>query len=166
LNVLLHYYSFEFVIMVQNKIIYLTIMQGLMQKQCVFIMLYVIFGLKFDIQFKKLCAKCSNKPIKICHVGNAILRKDFNLGTTSSFFHAFTPMSYVMYLFMNMYGVSHVHLNVWLHFLVYLLGSMNMWTRPLVGLHSQQQGFPSRPQHSSNSPSQSFNLGLNYNSFA
>jgi hypothetical protein len=66
------------------------------------------------------------KPIEDCHVENAILRKDFNLGTTSSIFHVFTLMSYVMYLFMNIYGVTHVHLNVWLHFLVYLLGSMSM----------------------------------------
>jgi hypothetical protein len=30
-----------------------------------------------------------HKPTKNCHVENAILRKDFNLGATSSFFHAF-----------------------------------------------------------------------------
>jgi hypothetical protein len=30
------------------------------------------------------------KPIEIFHVKNAILGKDFNLGATSSFFHAFT----------------------------------------------------------------------------
>jgi hypothetical protein len=32
-------------------------MQGLMQKIIIFVMLYVIFGLKFDIQFEKLCEK-------------------------------------------------------------------------------------------------------------
>jgi hypothetical protein len=32
------------------------------------------------------------KPIKIFHVENAILGKDFNLGVTSSFFHAFIHM--------------------------------------------------------------------------
>jgi hypothetical protein len=30
------------------------------------------------------------KPIKNYHVENAILKKDFNLGTTHSFFHVFT----------------------------------------------------------------------------
>jgi hypothetical protein len=30
------------------------------------------------------------KPIESCHVENAILRKDFNLGATNSFFHVFT----------------------------------------------------------------------------
>jgi hypothetical protein len=30
------------------------------------------------------------KPIENCHEENAILGKDFNLGVTNSFFHAFT----------------------------------------------------------------------------
>jgi hypothetical protein len=30
------------------------------------------------------------KPIKICHVENTIIGKDFNLGVTCSFFHVFT----------------------------------------------------------------------------
>ncbi len=30
------------------------------------------------------------KPIKNYHMENVILRKDFNLGATTSFFHAFT----------------------------------------------------------------------------
>jgi hypothetical protein len=35
-------------------------MESLMQKNLsFFIILYVIFGLKFDIQFKKLCEKCN-----------------------------------------------------------------------------------------------------------
>jgi hypothetical protein len=34
--ILLHYYSFEFVITVQSKVIDLTIMQGLMQKNLSF----------------------------------------------------------------------------------------------------------------------------------
>jgi hypothetical protein len=29
------------------------------------------------------------KPIENCHMENAILGKDFNLGTTNSFFHVF-----------------------------------------------------------------------------
>jgi hypothetical protein len=33
------------------------------------------------------------KPIENYHVENEILKKDFNLGTTSSFFHAFTLMA-------------------------------------------------------------------------
>jgi len=45
-------------------------------------MLHVIFGFKFDIQYK---------PIKNCHVENAIRKKDFNLGASNSFFHVFTP---------------------------------------------------------------------------
>ncbi len=28
-----------------------------------------------------------------CHVENVVLEKDFNLGVTSSFFHAFTHMA-------------------------------------------------------------------------
>jgi hypothetical protein len=32
------------------------------------------------------------KPIENYHMENAIIGKDFNLGTTSSFFHAFTQM--------------------------------------------------------------------------
>jgi hypothetical protein len=35
-----------------------------MQKKRVYIMLYVIFGLKFDIQFKKLCEKCNINQLK------------------------------------------------------------------------------------------------------
>jgi hypothetical protein len=31
-------------------------------------------------------------PIKDCHVENVILGKDFNLGVTNSFFHAFILM--------------------------------------------------------------------------
>jgi hypothetical protein len=31
------------------------------------------------------------KPIKNCHVKNAILGKDLNLGAIGSFIHAFTP---------------------------------------------------------------------------
>jgi hypothetical protein len=45
--------------MVLSKVIDLTIMEGLMQKNLNFIMLYVIFGFKFDIQFKKLREKCN-----------------------------------------------------------------------------------------------------------
>jgi hypothetical protein len=33
------------------------------------------------------------KPIKIYNVENAVLGKDFNLGTSGSFFHAFTLMT-------------------------------------------------------------------------
>jgi hypothetical protein len=33
------------------------------------------------------------KPIKIYHMENAILGKDFNLGAIGFFFHAFTMMS-------------------------------------------------------------------------
>jgi hypothetical protein len=43
----------------------------------------------FHIIFEKLCEK--NKPIENCHVENVVLGKDFNLGTTSSLFHVFTP---------------------------------------------------------------------------
>jgi hypothetical protein len=51
---------------VPSKVIDLTIMQGLMQKKKkVLIMLYVIFGLKFDIQFEKLCEKCILNQWKI-----------------------------------------------------------------------------------------------------
>jgi hypothetical protein len=53
----LHYYSFEFMIIVQSKVIDLIIMYGLIQKKWNFYMLYVIFGLKFDIHLKKLCEK-------------------------------------------------------------------------------------------------------------
>jgi hypothetical protein len=49
-------------------------------------MLYVIFGLKFDIQFNKLY-----KPIKICHVENVVLKKDFNRNTPTAFFMLSTP---------------------------------------------------------------------------
>jgi hypothetical protein len=31
------------------------------------------------------------KPIENCHMENTILGKDFNLGMSSSLFHAFTP---------------------------------------------------------------------------
>jgi hypothetical protein len=31
------------------------------------------------------------KPIEKCHMENAILGKDLNLGATSSLFHAFIP---------------------------------------------------------------------------
>jgi hypothetical protein len=32
------------------------------------------------------------KSVKKCHVENVVLGKDFNLGTTGSFFHVFTQM--------------------------------------------------------------------------
>jgi hypothetical protein len=51
---------------------------------------YVIFGLKFDILFEKMCEKYNKKLIENCHVENVIFRKTFNLGATSSLFHAFT----------------------------------------------------------------------------
>jgi hypothetical protein len=47
-------------------------------------MLYVIFDLKFDIQFEK-CVK------------NAILGKDFNFGAIDFLFHAFTHDSLKIY---------------------------------------------------------------------
>jgi hypothetical protein len=53
-------------------------------------MLYVIFGFKFDIQLKKTMWKIQYKPIKYYHMENVVFRKDFKLGATSSFFHAFT----------------------------------------------------------------------------
>jgi hypothetical protein len=34
--------------------------------------------------------KIKYKPIKICHVENSLIRKNFNLNVTGSFFHAFT----------------------------------------------------------------------------
>jgi hypothetical protein len=57
-------------------------------------MLYVTFGLKFDILFEKLCEKCS-KPIENCHVENVIFGKEFNLGASSFLFHAFTHPIYL-----------------------------------------------------------------------
>jgi hypothetical protein len=32
------------------------------------------------------------KPVENCHMENAVFKKDFNLGTTSSFFDAFTQL--------------------------------------------------------------------------
>jgi hypothetical protein len=52
-------------------------------------MLYAIFGLKFDIQFEKLCEKCVKTNRKL-PCGNVILEKVFNLDAISSFFHVFT----------------------------------------------------------------------------
>jgi len=57
--------------------------------QRVFIMLYVIFGFKFGIQFKRLCEMQCNL-IKNCRVESVGLAKDFNLGMISSFCHVFT----------------------------------------------------------------------------
>jgi hypothetical protein len=37
-------------------------------------------------------------PIKICHVENAVLGHDFNLGVIGFFFHAFTLVNQVMCL--------------------------------------------------------------------
>jgi hypothetical protein len=54
-----HYYSFEFVIMVESKVVNLTIMYGLLQKQLTFYHVYVLFGLTFDILLEILCEKCS-----------------------------------------------------------------------------------------------------------
>jgi hypothetical protein len=34
------------------------------------------------------------KPIENYHMENVVLKKDFNLGATSFFFHAFTHMDY------------------------------------------------------------------------
>ncbi len=52
-------------------------------------MLYVIFGLKFDIQFEKLC-EMHDKSIENCHVENVVLGKDFNLSMIG-FFFMFSP---------------------------------------------------------------------------
>jgi len=45
--------------MVQSKVVDLTIMYHLLQKQLSFYHVYVIFGLTFDILFEILCEKCS-----------------------------------------------------------------------------------------------------------
>jgi hypothetical protein len=45
--------------MVENKVVDLTIMYGLLQKQLTFYHVYVLFGLTFDILLEILCEKCS-----------------------------------------------------------------------------------------------------------
>jgi hypothetical protein len=52
------------------------------------------------------------KLIENCHMENAVLGKDFNLGATSSFFHAFILMSQMdLHKFQNLSIVSHHHAN-------------------------------------------------------
>jgi len=57
LNMLNHYSDSKCVVMVQNKVVHLISMSDMMWKQKVFIMLWVIFHLKIDVQFEKLCKK-------------------------------------------------------------------------------------------------------------
>jgi hypothetical protein len=89
-NIFKQYYSFEFAIMVQSKVIDLTIMWGLMPKKLSFC--YVICHIWHQIWYLiwKIVWKMHYKPKENFHVKNAILGKNFNFGATNSFFHAFT----------------------------------------------------------------------------
>jgi hypothetical protein len=80
----------EFVIMVQSKVIDLTIMQGLMQKKLNFYhVICHIWPQVWYLVFKTM-RKTKYKPIENYHVKNVVLEKDFNFGTIGSFFHVFT----------------------------------------------------------------------------
>jgi len=61
-----------------------------MQKKIEFLLCYMSY-LASNLMFSsKNYVKKKYKSIENCHVKNAVLGKDFNLGTTNSFFHAFT----------------------------------------------------------------------------
>jgi hypothetical protein len=88
-NILKHYCTFEFVIMVQSKIIDLILMKDLIPKNLS--LYYVICHIWPQTWYSiwKSMWKMQYKPIKKFHIENVVLGKDFNFGTTSSFFHLF-----------------------------------------------------------------------------
>ncbi len=97
-NILKHYYNFEFVIMVQSKVIDLTIIQGLMQKKLRTFHVICHIWLQIWYYVRKTLWKMRYKPIENCHMEDAVLRKDFNLDTIGSLFHAFTHVPFLVHL--------------------------------------------------------------------
>jgi len=98
LNILKHYYHFEFVIMVQSKVIDLTIIQSLMQKKLRFFHVICHIWLQIWYYVWKTLWEMRYKPIENCHMEDAVLRKDFNLDTIGSLFCAFTHVPFLVHL--------------------------------------------------------------------
>jgi hypothetical protein len=110
-NIVKHYYSFEFVIMVQSKVIGLIIIYDLMQTNLTFYHVICHIWLQICYYIWKTMWKMQYKPIENCHVENVVLKKDFNLSVIGSLFHAFTyvPYAIIMWLFW-----LHVQLNIYM----------------------------------------------------
>jgi hypothetical protein len=83
-NILKHYYSFEFVIIVQSKAVDLTIMQGLMQKKFDFLWCHIWPQIWYSVW--NVVWKMEYKPIKNSHMENVVLERTLTLAQLVPFF--------------------------------------------------------------------------------